>query len=190
MKNNKWIHGKTNLVYPKQSVNLFRTAGIYYQHLILDTTVGEEVVLIIYDDTDFIYELAAVSPFVFNCRGMGIRTSYGTIGVLLFHVENPLRPGSAYAIYDKPVDITRDEMLQPWRELDNQTHLHLILLDKNLETAGFFIFENFGAFGENVQMFSELGKNQTVDFNKAEAEYYDRYSLEAMFEMSQKSQKN
>lgn len=181
--NNKWIHGITNLAMPELPVGFMQNAGIFYLPLVLDKNVGDEVVLIIFDPTDFIFELSAVKPFRFYTNCVAINTSYGPIFSFIFYVTNPSDERKAFAVYDKPIDISKPESIEPWIKLAGQTHLHLVLLDKNYEVQGFYEFENEFDFNDPFEMISQIDSGRIIDFRKAQQEYFNNYSLPDLYTM-------
>ena len=168
---------------PELSADFMQNAGIFYLYLILDKNVGEEVVLIIFDPTDFIFELSAVKPFQFYTSCVAINTSYGPIFSFIFYVTNPMDERKAFSIYDKPIDISKPQSFEPWIKLAGQTHLHLLLLDKNYEVQGFYEFENVSVFNEAIEMILQLDAKRMIDFLKAEQEYFNNYSLPDLYAM-------
>ena len=68
-------------------------------------------------------------------------------------------------------------MLEPWRQLARQTHLHLLLVGDGHEVEGFYEFENNFGFDDAVETIDQLDKSQMTDFAKAEQEYFETYSL-------------
>lgn len=182
--NNKWVHGVTNLVMPPPPSGFMQQHGIYYLSVTLDINVGEEVVLIIYDPTDFIHDLRAVVPFRFYMSSMAVNTNFGPVFSFLFWVCQPHDETKSFAIYDKPIDISKPHMLQSWSRLANQSHVHLLLVGENYEVEGFYEFENTYSFGEALETISELDASRVKDFNKAEQEYFNDFSLEYLYELA------
>lgn len=181
--NNKWIHGTTNLVMPPTPSGFMSQAGIYYLSLVLDKSVGEEIVLIIFDPTDFIYQLSNLVPFNFYMSGMAINTSFGPVVSFIFWITQPKDKSNSFAIYDKPIDISQPLHIQPWQTIAKQTHLHLLLLDKNRVISGFYEFDNVFGIEDAVEMISQLDSTRVRDFGKAKQEYFDKYSLKQLYEM-------
>jgi len=180
--NNKWIHGTTNLVMPELPAGFMHNAGIFYLTLVLDKSVGDEVVLIIFDPTDFIFKLSAVVPFRFY-------TSSVAIFSFIFYVTNPGDERKAFAVYDKPIDISKPQSFEPWIKLAGQTHLHLLLLDKNYEVQGFYEFENSSVFNEALEIITQLDAGRIIDFKKAEQEYFNNYSLPNLYALVRNNDK-
>jgi len=155
---------------------------IYYLSLTLDKNVGEEVVLIIFDPTDFIHDLRAVVPFRFFTSSFAVNTNFGPVYSFIFWVAQANDVSKSFAIFDKPLNISRPPLIEPWRKLANQTHLHLLLVDKNYEVEGFYEFENNFSFDEAVEIISQLDASRIIDYNKAEQEYFNEYSLKQLCE--------
>ena len=185
--NNKWIHGLTKIVLPPLPPDFMRNAGIFYLSLILDKEVGEEEVLIIFDPTEFIYKLRDVVPFNFYMSSVELNTSYGPVYSFLFWVTDPKDNHEAFAVFDKPIDISKPQLIRPWLKLANQTHIHLLLLDKNYETAGFYEFDNTFGFSDAIEIISKIKPDRVLDFVKAVNEYFNMFSLEELFEMVKES---
>jgi hypothetical protein len=93
----------------------------------------------------------------------------------------------SFAIYDKPLDISRPTMVEPWRKLANQTHLRLLLLNENYEVEGFYEFENDFGFDEAVECISLLVASRVIDLAKAEEKYFNDYVLLDLYEMVKNS---
>jgi hypothetical protein len=180
---NKWMHGETNLVMPQLPTGFMLQTGIYYLTLILDKAVGEEVVLIIYDPTDFIYDLKEVVPFRFHIASIAVNTSFGSVYSFIFWVSQPNDDNKSFAIFDKPINISNPQSIYPWIQLSKQTHVHLLLVGANHEVEGFYEFENDFGFDEAVESMSMLSSKKVIDFVKAEQEYFDSYSLQQLYDM-------
>lgn len=181
--NNKWIHGPTNFALPPVPSGFMNQAGVYYLHVTLDPEVGEEVVLVIYDPTEFIYQLAEVKPFRFHTASLAVNTSYGPVFVFLFWVTDPADERKVFAAFDKPVNFSKPEMIEPWIKLRDQTHLHLFLIDAEQEVQGFYEFENVYGFDEAVETISQLDTQRIQDFTMAQEEYFADYSVPDLLEM-------
>ncbi|MBS4058094.1 MAG: hypothetical protein KGZ82_12300 [Bacteroidales bacterium] len=174
---NKWLHGKRNFVMPSIPSGFMRKAGIYYLTLVLDKEVGEEVVLIIFDPTTFIYELGNVNPFSFHMCHLVVKTNFGPVFSFLFWVDNPKNPFTAFSIYDKPIILPNPESIKPWEILANQTHIHLILLDKYYETVKLFEFYNNFGVVDSVETMKMIEPEWVIDMEQAQQEYFETYGL-------------
>ena len=180
--NNKWPHGKTNFIIPRPAKGVIESMGVYNLTVGLDKTIGEEVILIIYDPTDFIDQLKAVKPFRFNVSSLAVNTSFGPVFSFLFYITHPGDEKRSVAIYDKPLDISNPKVIEPWVKLANQTHLHLLLVDKNYDVQGFYEFDNDFCFDEAVDTIARLDATKVKDYQLAETEYFNNYELMELFE--------
>lgn len=178
---NHWTHGKTHLVLPPMPDGFMQSFGIYYLTCTLDPAVGEEVILVIYDPTEFINQIKQVDPFNFFVSSFAVNTSFGPVYSFLFWVANPKDIQKSFTILDKPVDISRPSLIEPWIRLANQSHLHLLLVGPNYQVEGFFEFENNFGFDNAVATIKQLDAARIIDYEKAEQEYFDSYSLEALY---------
>lgn len=183
MINNKWLHGPTGFALPPIPTGFMRTDGIFHLSVTLDPQIGEEVVLIIHDSTDFIYQLAALSPFNFHTASVAVNTTYGPVYVFLFWVTDPTDRSRVFAGYDKPVNIANPITVDPWIKLSVQSHLHLFLVDANHEVQGFYEFQNNFGFDEAVDTISQLDSSRVLDFERSEREYFERYDLIDVIDM-------
>lgn len=179
---NRWVHGNTNLEMPLLPKGFMVEVGVYYLSAILDKNVGEEIVLIIFDPTDFIHDLSAVEPFRFFTSSVAVNTNYGPVYSFIFWVAQANDLNKSFAVFDKPIDISRPAMIEPWERLANQTHLHLLLVDKNYEVQGFYEFENDFGFEKAIDMISQLDASRVLNYEKAEQEYFDTYTLTELFD--------
>jgi hypothetical protein len=78
--------------------------------------------------------------------------------------------------------------MKPWLELANQTHIHLILVNKKYEVIGFYEYENIYNFENSIDTFMKLNPEQVKDFNKALEEYNKTYSLEYLYKLIKKGE--
>lgn len=76
--------------------------------------------------------------------------------------------------------------MKPWLELSNQTHIHIILVNKKYEVIGFYEFENTYSFETAIDTFMQLNPELVIDFKKALEEYNRAYSLESLYELIKK----
>jgi hypothetical protein len=180
--NNKWVHGLVNFILPTLPQGFMDEVGIYYLSITLDKNVGEEVVLIIFDPTDFIYDLKAVRPFRFFTSSVAVNTNFGPIYSFIFWVAQPNDVNKSFTIFDKPLDISIPDSIEPWTRLGNQTHLHLLLVDRNYQVQDFFEFENEFGFDKAAEIISQLDASRVIDYDKAEQEYFNKYSLKELYE--------
>jgi len=177
--NNKWKHGKVSFKLPEDlPINFFTTEMIYYIPMTLDPDIGEEICLAIYDPTDFIYTLKNTKPLDLFLNVGVVKTSQGPLLILLFYVPNYLNPSDPIYGSDRPLNPFDDAGLKPWFKLADQTHWHVILVNKELELVDLFEFENVFKLREGL----ETGINTVKDLKHtnyipAVSEYFTNYNM-------------
>ena len=184
---NKWTDDKIKLVLPPISLGFMKKSGLFYMNLVLDEKVGNEVVLIIFDDTDFVYEMRDLKPFQFYVNSVSITTSYGPIISFLFYVTNPADESVIFSAYDKPIDITNEELIKHWVELSNQTHIHLLIVDRRKEVVGFFEFENNFKIEKSIERIYGINRSSMINFDRALEEYFNDYDLKGLVDLARKN---
>ena len=139
--NNKWLHGPIRFEIPNlPALSVFD--GFIPVYLVLDPDVGKEVVFFLNDRTEFINTLKATKPFRLFVKTGLARNEFGSLGFLLFWIQNPNKPDDYVAAYDMYVNPTDDLQLQLWRDLAAQTHWHIFLVGPSRKQEDFFEFEN------------------------------------------------
>jgi hypothetical protein len=182
--NNKWPFGKTRFTDIKIPDLHKNFNGIFTLNVSLDNSLGSEVALYIRDETDFIYDVAKVSPFQLFMKSGVVRTDHGPLMFMLFHIPDPRYKNRPFAMYDIHLNPLKKEFLMPFYDLSRQSHWHLFLLNKNNEQVGFFEFENTYELFEALQTVEEACKGiESIDFWKAKEEFMNQYSLEDLYEM-------
>lgn len=182
--NNKWTFGNTKftgITVPDPYKNF---DGIFTLNVILDKSIGSEVVLYIRDETDFIYDISKVKPFELFMKSGIVRTDYGPLLFLLFFIPDPRFEDRPFAMFDIHLNPLKQEFLLPFYDLSRQSHWHLFLLNKKNEQVGFFEFENNYRLYQALQDVEEACKGmKSIDFWKAKEEFMNKYSLEELYLM-------
>ena len=181
--NNKWSHGPTSFEIPDLPVlDLFD--GFIPSYLILDPAVGKEVVLLLNDRTEFINTLKTTKPFRLFVKTGLARNEYGSLGFLLFWIQNPKKPDDYVVAYDMYVNPTDEVQVQLWRDLAAQTHWHVVLVGPKREQEDFFEIENCYGLDEFVQAVRQGCKDiPMIDFYRAREQFGRENSLRQIFEM-------
>jgi hypothetical protein len=158
--------------------------GLFPLRVILDGAIGEEVVLIIRDQTPFMEQLRLVRPFNLMMKsGLG-RNDYGPLVFFLFWVMNPASPAAEFAAWDCYLDPKNETSLQLWGKLATQTHWHLFLIGEHGKQREFFEFENNYRLGEALETAEQACRNiPTIDFNRAKQVFMDEHSIDDLFAM-------
>ena len=155
--NNKWTGGKQHFVLPPLPVEFQAAEGIAPWNLVLDTKVGSETVLLLFDRTPFVGELAKVRPFNLRLKSGLVRTSHGPVLFLLFYIPDPKRPNTVVSAIDAHVNPLDSQHVLMWRDLARQSHWHLILVGANDELVDLFEFENTFGLGQTLDQ-TEIGR--------------------------------
>lgn len=183
-RNNRWRHGRTRFEIPALDDYIGPRDGFLPLPVILDPDVGEEVILVIRDQTPFMEELRKVEPFRLMMKNGCARNEYGPIVFFLFWVENPELAHQPFASWDCYLDPKNDTTVRTWRTLAGQTHWHLFLVGDGGQQENFFEFENNYGLGEALEFFDEACRNiATIDFNLAKARFMSENSIEDLFRL-------
>lgn len=139
--NNQWSIGKTKWARLPLPEHVFQQACVIPFPAMLDPHIGTETILCIIDPTDFIHELSAVKPFqLFISMGL-IKTNYGPVVYVLYHVPNPNSP-EPVVILEQTLNPFDAKMLAPYHDLARQSHWHVFLVDGAGNEVSWFEFEN------------------------------------------------
>lgn len=180
---NKWRHGLTQFEIPALEDYMGMGDGFLPLPVILDPEVGEEVILVLRDQTPFMEELRRVKPFRLMMKNGCGRNDFGPVVFFLFWVENPADL-TAFGAWDCYLDPKNETQLRMWRSLAAQTHWHLFLVGTGGRQRGFFEFENNFDLGKALDFFDEACRNvATIDFNRAKAKFMHEHSLDDLFRM-------
>ena len=131
------------------------------------------------DRTPFIRDLAKVRPFDLRLQTGLVRTGSGPLMYLLFYVPDPRRSGVPFCAIDvhaNPLDV---QIMQIWRDLDRQSHWHLILVGANDELVDVFEFENFFDLDQTIEQVEAacLGMVEG-SFDEVKAEFCATYTID------------
>ncbi len=141
-KHNKWRHGLTRFEIPALDDYMGMRDGFLPLPMILDPAVGEEVVLIVRDQTPFMEELRQVKPFRLMMKNGCVRNDLGPLVFFLFWVENLADLTQPFSSWDCYLDPKSETQISLWRNLAAQSHWHLFLVGAAGRQRGFFEFEN------------------------------------------------
>jgi hypothetical protein len=157
-------------------------AGILPMLMVLEERIGTEMVLLWIDKTPFINELAQLQPFTLYLKMGLVQTSHGPLMFLLFHVANPDEPKTPFAMMDFHVNLFSPSIVSTLRDLDRQTHWHLILVDGEGAEVGLFEFSNDYGLGAALDQYVVACTGMSHgDFMAAKEEFTRTYSLEDLY---------
>ncbi len=183
-KHNKWQHGLTRFEIPALDDYLGMRDGFLPLPVILDPAVGEEVVLVVRDQTPFMEELRQVKPFRLMMKNGCARNDFGPLVFFLFWVENPADLSAPFSSWDCYFDPKNETQKGLWRNLAAQSHWHLFLVGTAGRQRGFFEFENNYGLDQALDFFDEACQNvATIDFNRAKERFMNENTIEDLFRL-------
>lgn len=182
MLENKWKHGKVHFELPQLSPVLIASPGIKPISMILDNSIGEEIVMLITEPKEFAKDFEERDITRFMLKSGLVNTSYGPICFLLFYFPDPST--GEQITYENTINIEDSQQLSIYKQLSDQKYWHVIIADDSGEVINFFEFPNEYGLAETINQVESVCKNIPVtDFMAAKAEYEMQYSIEQLLEM-------
>lgn len=181
---NKWTGGDVNFDFKSMDPRILRADGIMPIPVRLSPKTSAEVVLLYIDHTPFVYELARIRPFNMYLKSGMAKTAHGPI---LFHLFRfcAQDPGTPILLVDAYANPYNTQQMTVWRALSQQSHWHLFLVDSQAEQVGFFEFSNTFNLEQSLAAASDACKGMIEgNFLAAKAEFYDKYTVDDLDEMS------
>ena len=181
-KNNKWAHGTVRLEIPPLSSELQGQTGCLFQEAVFDLDVGNEVYLLVLEDSQFGPAVAATRPFRVLCTTGLIRTTHGLVVFLVWTVAQDSPNETQYEQFLNPNSIEAIRLLSA---AGLQSHLKVVIVD-TLSSAvlDYFEFENVYGFDRVVEVAaSSIGHEPVSDFALAQQEVVSQYSMEDLLNM-------
>lgn len=176
--NNKWPGHPVEFDFTLLPSELHSAEGIMPVPLSLDERVGTESVLILFDRTPFIHQLAATRPFDLMMKSGLVRTDFGPLMFILFWIPNPSDPSEPMTAVDCHINPLDSRSMSPWRDLARQSYWHLFLVDSQNQQQEFFEFENRYGLGEALDTATEACTGMdSVDFVLAKQDFCARYDI-------------
>lgn len=175
--NNKWETGKVHFVLPELPIEMQHVEGILPLNIALDPKLGSETVLLLFDRTPFIYELAKVNPFRLHLHTGLANTSHGPIGFFVFFVPDPNNGKEPFISIDCHVNPFDPQHLLIWRDLARQSHWHLVLVDKENTVVKVSEFNNHFKLNDTLDQMEEACRNMDSGaFDAAKQELCSKYT--------------
>ena len=189
--NNKWEIEKVHFILPELPQELHQMEGILPFNLALDSKIGTEVVLLWFDRTPFIYELAKVKPFRLHLHSGLSRTSHGPIGFLVFFVPDPNNADIPFASTDCHINPFNPQHLSTFRDLARQSHWHVVLVDKEDNVVDLYEFNNNYKLNDTIDHIEEVcldnERNALLmgsdSFDAAKQEFCLKYTLDDLLKL-------
>jgi hypothetical protein len=181
--NNKWRYGKVNFDLGQINPGILAGNGIIPVPAVLDSSLGDEVVLLLVDHTPFIYRLARLTPFELQLKPGCAKTTHGPVMFFLFTVPNPVN-GQPFVLIDAHANPFNEQHVWILRTLANQSHWHLILIDAKHEQVGFYEFPNIYNLSASLDLLLKSCHGMPHDdFNAAKREFSRKYAIEQLVSM-------
>ena len=149
--------------------------GVHPISVTLSPEIGNEVVLILIDDTKLIETLSSITPFNFYFKSFAVDTNGGPVGVFVFYVTSDDDDNPLY-IYDLAFNPSIESNYNSWLAIAEQTHLHLLLINKFDMTVNLFEFENNFMFKGSVDIIRNITQNKFVYWDVAITEYTTKFT--------------
>ena len=180
--NNKWRHGKVHFDLSPLPPILIASSGIMPISVVLDSDVGQEIVLLVTEPRDKVKEYEGRDITRFMLKAGLVNTSFGPVCFLLFYFPDPLT--GAQVTYENTINPKDRQQLAIYEQLSRQRYWHVIIADDLGEVTNFFEFPNEYGLGETLQQVDNACENmQVTDFMSAKSEYESRYSIEQLLEI-------
>ncbi|HET6555716.1 MAG TPA: hypothetical protein VFG54_00285 [Prolixibacteraceae bacterium] len=178
MFDNKWNHGKVHLDLSFLQHIYIDTKGIKPVRLILDSKVGEEMVLLISESKRNAQDYHRLTNVSLNTKVGLVHTSYGPVCFLLFYF--PYLPGGQ-ATYENIINPKDFNQIAIYERLGLQKYWHVIIADDVGNVVNFLELSNtFGLF-ETLQEVKGVCSNMKVtDFMAAKSEYMNEHTIEEL----------
>ena len=166
-KENRWRHGRTNIVFPPLPPDLRGRHGCLFHRFTFDSAVGEEICVVYMEEPEFAAAFRKIDPFNLNANTGAVRTPHGLVAFILWTIAA-----------NSPEEVLIEQFLNPHKietvrlvaSVANQTHLKLFVIDNlNKETTAFVEFENVYELGRLASgMASAIEGEKEGDFDTAQ----------------------
>jgi hypothetical protein len=181
MHENKWKHGKVLIELPRLPHEVLSSTGIKPISVILDTSVGPEIVLLITESKPHIEEFEGRSITGFWIKSGLVNTSYGPVYWLLFYFPSP--QGNGKVTYENVVNPKDTNHLSIYEALANQEYWHVIMADESGKVVNFFEFKNNYGLAESLRQVTNVCASLNIsNFMAAKQEYENSYSIEDLLD--------
>ena len=181
MLKNKWRHGKVCFELPPLPSAVLSSPGIKPLSVVIDVSVGREVILLITEPRPQIEEFEGRDITGFWMKSGLVNTSYGPVYWLLFYFPN-LRDNGRVA-YEKMVNPKDPNHLSIYEALAKQQYWHVIMADDSGKVVNFFEFKNNYGLAEALIQVANVCMDRTVtDFMAAKQEYQNTYSIDTLID--------
>ena len=148
----------------------------------VEEAVGDEVILLINDPTEDAESFAQIDPVVLNVESGSVETEHGSLGFVLFIVQNLEDEGAPHAVWEILFDPRDEEMVAPFRLLSEQSHWHALFFGPGPEILNIFEFPNNYFLEAGLEdILNQTAESPCTDFAQAVADAHEAYSLEELY---------
>ncbi|MGI9249697.1 MAG: hypothetical protein ACR2PR_00625 [Pseudohongiellaceae bacterium] len=156
--------------------------GCMFQTLTLDPAVGDEVCLLLLEESEYAHEISNNAGML-RVANRIVSTSAGDIAVLLWHLQVI---GADSSHYEHPLNIFHDDTLKMLEKIAQQRYLKLLVIDSDSVEAGSMVkvaslkdIKNVFEMGDLAAMLRELVPHLDVaDFSATQAALNQEFSIE------------
>lgn len=164
--------------------SLLGVSGILPIPMILDLTVGEEIVLCWFDSTPSVHEFDSIKPFNLYLSTGLFRSKYGPLLWMVFFATQGLANSPFRAAIECFVNPASELQVATWRRLSRQTHCHLLVLDAKGQKKRFLEFENNFEIDRALELMEQACSGSEVkDFGKAKEEFSEAFTIETLLKL-------
>ncbi len=155
--------------------------GILPLPMILDLTVGEEVVLCWREPTPFADQFASIRPFSLYLNTGMFRSGFGPLMWMVFFVTEGSEQSPHLAAAECLVNPDSEIQLALWRRLSKQTHWHLVILDGRNQVKRFLEFPNNFELSRALGLMAQVcSGSEMTNFERAQEEFSQAFPLETL----------
>jgi len=164
--------------------SLLGVSGILPLPMILDLTVGEEIVLCWFDPTWFVHDLASINPFSLYLKTGLFSSNHGPVMWMVFFVTEGSTKSQLRAAIECFVNPASELQRGVWKRLSRQTHVHLLVLDAQCQKRRFLEFENNFEIDQAMNLLEQTCTGSEVkDFDQAKEEFGKTFTVEALLKL-------
>ena len=183
MKNTKWpsMPESFDLInlphFTRGASGVFPVIGTVFNE------VGREVLLVMQDSTDFVYDIVKIKPFRLFLKPGAVQTSFGPVVFILWYVLDPSGE-NVFCTFESTLNIHDPKIVSPYEKLSKQSDWHLLIMGMEQEVLEYYEFENNFGLDESIKLLKESCINMPcIDFNMAKQEFEQTYTIKDLMNM-------
>lgn len=183
MIHNKWRHRKVSLELPRlpiirdSSKTIWPSVGLKLSALILDKSVGPEIVIVITEPDAQAQDFVGRDLTGLNVKTGLVNTSHGPVFFLLFQFPDPV--SGENIVYENSLNPIDNAHIGALEQLASQTHWHVVISDQDRNVVNAFEFPNQYGLATVVPKVRDACSNmQVLDFRLAKREFEKTYSVD------------